>query len=286
MSDEVRSAVFGNVGTMVTFRVGAFDAEVLEKEFAPVFTAEDLVNLGFTQIYLKLMIDGIGSHPFSATTLPPIAPPENSLREEVIESSRERFSHPKKEVEDIIKEWYKPVVFPQKSDIQKTPEASQVNEKKRLPRSTGSNTQKQFQPKELSHKEDDTAPAKKSRPDAPIQKTKIQKPISLNMLKANIPKRPQYNGVDDKGPTPEKMKSLREALSVAMTEKSITDKSNNNNNKHSSDFDGLQRGKPKFSTPIKIKKETNQFVKTQTESKTTEIPKEVPEQTLKKILEE
>lgn len=57
MEEEVREAVFGNVGTMIVFRVGAYDADVLEKEFAPVFTAEDLVNLGLRQIYLKLMID-------------------------------------------------------------------------------------------------------------------------------------------------------------------------------------------------------------------------------------
>ncbi|HLD34263.1 MAG TPA: type IV secretion system DNA-binding domain-containing protein, partial [Patescibacteria group bacterium] len=53
MEEEVRAAVFGNVGTMIMFRVGAYDAEVLEKEFAPQFTAEDLVNLGSYQIYLK-----------------------------------------------------------------------------------------------------------------------------------------------------------------------------------------------------------------------------------------
>src|SRR6185436_394771 len=70
MSDEVRAAVFGNVGTMVTFRVGAYDAEVLEKEFAPQFTIEDLVNLGRFQVYMKLMIDGVSSAPFSAGTLP------------------------------------------------------------------------------------------------------------------------------------------------------------------------------------------------------------------------
>src|ERR1019366_6511692 len=46
MDEEVRDAVFGNVGTMIAFRVGAYDSEVLEKEFAPVFIAEDLVNLG------------------------------------------------------------------------------------------------------------------------------------------------------------------------------------------------------------------------------------------------
>jgi hypothetical protein len=60
---------------MLVFRVGAFDAEVLEKEFFPTFTKEDLVNLGFVQIYLKLMIDGVTSQPFSATTLPPIEKP-------------------------------------------------------------------------------------------------------------------------------------------------------------------------------------------------------------------
>src|SRR3990172_8101973 len=74
MEEEVRNAVFGNVGTMITFRVGAFDSEVLEKEFAPTFMAADLVNLGFAQVYLKLMIDGVSSQPFSATTLPLLSP--------------------------------------------------------------------------------------------------------------------------------------------------------------------------------------------------------------------
>ena len=70
MEEEVRDAVFGNVGTTVAFRVGPFDAETLETVFAPQFEATDLVNLGFAQIYLTLMIDGVGSPPFSATTWP------------------------------------------------------------------------------------------------------------------------------------------------------------------------------------------------------------------------
>lgn len=110
MEEEVRDAVFGNVGTMVTFRVGAFDAEVLEKEFAPQFTAEDLVNLGIYQIYLKLMIDGVGSQPFSATTLPPIERPVVSLREQVITSSRAMFAAPRSKVEEAIKIWHQPLV--------------------------------------------------------------------------------------------------------------------------------------------------------------------------------
>jgi hypothetical protein len=105
MEEEVRDAVFGNVGTMITFRVGAFDAEVLEKEFAPVFTAEDLVNLGFAQIYLKLMIDGVSSQPFSATTLGPIAKAEITYKQQVIDSSRAQFARPRAAVEAEIQEF-------------------------------------------------------------------------------------------------------------------------------------------------------------------------------------
>jgi len=107
MSEEVRAAVFGNVGTMITFRVGAFDAEVLEKEFAPQFTAEDLVNLGFAQIYLKLMIDGVSSQPFSATTMPPIKEPTVSYINEVIDSSRKQFAIPRGVVEENVASWHK-----------------------------------------------------------------------------------------------------------------------------------------------------------------------------------
>ena len=107
MSEEVRAAVFGNVGTMITFRVGAFDAEVLEKEFAPQFTAEDLVNLGFAQIYLKLMIDGVSSMPFSAVTMPPIKEPEKSYKQEVIEMSRLQFSINRASVEQDVLDWHK-----------------------------------------------------------------------------------------------------------------------------------------------------------------------------------
>jgi hypothetical protein len=106
MAEEVRAAVFGNVGTLISFRVGSYDAEVLEKEFAPVFISEDIVNLGFTQIYLKLMIDGVSSQPFSATTLPPIPPPKISFKEDVMDASRKNYSRPKEEVEKVIKEWH------------------------------------------------------------------------------------------------------------------------------------------------------------------------------------
>jgi hypothetical protein len=104
MEEEVRAAVFGNVGTTVAFRVGPFDAEVLEPVFAPEFEAEDLVNLGFAQVYLTLMIDGIGSRPFSAVTLPPIEPPKRSYRAEVVETSRTTYGSPRAPIEAALVE--------------------------------------------------------------------------------------------------------------------------------------------------------------------------------------
>lgn len=106
MADEVKAAVFGNVGTMIVFRIGANDAKELEKEFAPQFIPEDLVNLGFAQIYLKLLIDGIGSPPFSARTLPPIQAPEVSFKNRIIESSRKKYGKLRSEVEKYIIDWH------------------------------------------------------------------------------------------------------------------------------------------------------------------------------------
>lgn len=113
MDEVVRPAVFGNVGTMIAFRVGATDAEALEKEFAPQFTIEDLVNLGFAQIYLKLMIDGLSSAPFSAVTLPPIPHPATSYVNDIVTASREQFSRPRAQVEADIIKFHEPVKKPE-----------------------------------------------------------------------------------------------------------------------------------------------------------------------------
>ncbi len=109
MEEEVRNAVFGNVGTIVAFRVGPFDAEVLETIFSPQFMAPDIVNLGFAQVYLTLMIDGIGSRPFSAVTLPPIEQSHISCKDQIIAASRRSFAHPRIAVEEAIHAWHAPV---------------------------------------------------------------------------------------------------------------------------------------------------------------------------------
>ncbi len=107
LEEKVKFAIFGNVGTLVVFRVGAADAEALVPEFAPTFTEEDIVNLPKYEFYLKLMIDGIASDPFSARGLPPLSKEEETGNvEKVISVCRERYSKPRAAVEDKINRWH------------------------------------------------------------------------------------------------------------------------------------------------------------------------------------
>ena len=71
LETEVRAAVIGNAGTLITFRLGAEDAVFIAKELAPRFSANDLLHLPNRHVYVRLAIGGEPSRPFSATTLPP-----------------------------------------------------------------------------------------------------------------------------------------------------------------------------------------------------------------------
>lgn len=102
---KVRDAIFGNVGSLVMFRVGAQDAEFLETEFDPIFTPNDLVNLPKYNIILKLMINGVASEPFSAVTLSPNPAYFTNNSQKVIKVSRERYANPVVEVEEKIIRW-------------------------------------------------------------------------------------------------------------------------------------------------------------------------------------
>lgn len=98
LESEIRSAIFGNVGTTISFRVGVDDAAVMAKEFYPVFEKGDLIGLPNHHIYLKMMIDGMTCRPFSAITLPP-PKIERSSKGEIIEFSRAKYGRPRHEVE-------------------------------------------------------------------------------------------------------------------------------------------------------------------------------------------
>ena len=125
LDEKVSDAVFGNAGTIISFRVGAADAELLEKEFEPIFMMNDIVNLPKYHIYLKLMIDGIAGDAFSATVLPPISIEDTTANEEkVIRSSRERYTSSKQEVEDKIRRWSGMLTESERAELLKQKSAS------------------------------------------------------------------------------------------------------------------------------------------------------------------
>jgi CxxC-x17-CxxC domain-containing protein len=104
LEEEVAAAVFGNIGTLVCFRVGAEDAEFLAKEFAPDLIEEDLVNLPKYNMYLKLMIDGVSSAPFSASTFVSDFEITKNI-DKVIQVSRERYAESRTVIEEKIMRW-------------------------------------------------------------------------------------------------------------------------------------------------------------------------------------
>lgn len=102
LSQDIRSTVFGNVGTIMSFRVGPEDAGTLAKEFAPVFSERDIVNLGVQEMYLKLSINGEIKDAFSARTLTVPPKPERQYQAEIIENTRTHYAQTKEQVEAEI----------------------------------------------------------------------------------------------------------------------------------------------------------------------------------------
>lgn len=100
----VRQAIFGNVGTMGSFVVSPADAAILEKEFAPVVSADDLVSLDAWAMYVKLCVDGMTSVPFSAKSLP-VRYNHFGLKDEIVAHSREEYGTPREVIEEKISKW-------------------------------------------------------------------------------------------------------------------------------------------------------------------------------------
>lgn len=116
-SEVVRDAIFGNVGTIVTFRVGAEDAEWMEKEFAPTITALDIVNLPKRNMYLKLLIDGVTSPAFSAYSLDRLPIPAVTYEQQILEHTRKTYGTPRDEVNEKIKTWSGMANLPTSSQV-------------------------------------------------------------------------------------------------------------------------------------------------------------------------
>lgn len=110
MPEEVRDAVFGNVGSILSYQVGFDDAEYLSGQFGEEVLPNDLVNLSKFTAYMRLLIDGMPSKTFSLETLPPPAYDHDpDRREKVVRLARERYSVPRVVVEDKIMRWSKGV---------------------------------------------------------------------------------------------------------------------------------------------------------------------------------
>ena len=100
----VRQSIFGNVGTIGSFVVSPADAAILEKEFAPMVSADDLVSLDAWAMYVKLCIDGMTSVPFSSKSLP-IRYHKFALRDEIVSKSREKYGTEREIIEEKVKKW-------------------------------------------------------------------------------------------------------------------------------------------------------------------------------------
>lgn len=104
LEEQIRNAVFGNAGTLVSFQIGAADAEYVAKEFEPVFTQEDLINVDKFHAYIRLLIDKVPTPPFSMQTIKIEYPSGVEMATAIRELSNFKYGRPRDEVEAEIGE--------------------------------------------------------------------------------------------------------------------------------------------------------------------------------------
>ena len=277
MPDTVKAAVFGNVGTMISFRIGPTDAELLEREFAPTFTADDIVNLGFAQIYLRLMINGVGSSPFSAVTLPPIKKQDISFRNEIIDASRKTFAKDKETIEkdilaDLESSNTKTEVKKEKTDEKKSATFDRTDRPERREGQRRENV-----PQEKSYKQN-TAPEKKNIHQ---EKSYRQNPV------------PEKRNIQPERPVLEGSNSLKEALGDLLKNKAVEladeSKEKHQIKKRSDEINKeiITENRNKLKEALMGVVEDEEKKKEEIEKKIQEkIVKEVPENVLRGIFEE
>lgn len=277
MDEQVRAAVFGNVGTMIVFRVGATDAEVLEKEFEPEFQASDLVNLGFAQIYLKLMIDGLTSSPFSAVTLAPISHPEELYINEIIDASRKQFARPRTQVEAEIIAFHEPVKKAAPATAKKEgnfgmknsfPEVASVAPVTAERKTASSPIHATVSPKPAIQPTVSEPPTQVQEVKEP--KPNVSEPVSLNSLKkpniANDTKTPSKKNVND----------LRSALEAALKKSPSQPQPQNQTPSKPIPQNSAQNEPKNIPKSQPVVKSANESSK--------DLPREVPEEVLKNVL--
>lgn len=107
LAPSVRETIFGNVSSIITFRLGANDAKYMAQEMVPHFAIDDIMNLSVREIYVKMSIKGFSPHPFSAKTLKiSVSHDEENLWQKIIDSSRQKYATPLYKVEQEFREMY------------------------------------------------------------------------------------------------------------------------------------------------------------------------------------
>ncbi|PIP65332.1 hypothetical protein COU77_02910 [Candidatus Peregrinibacteria bacterium CG10_big_fil_rev_8_21_14_0_10_49_16] len=131
----LRDAVFGNVGTLLSFQVGSDDAEVMSLQFEEMVTPKDILSLPKYHVYMRLLIDGFPSKPFSVSTLPPPNFQKSEDRTEKIRLlSRERYSEKREIVEEKISQWLSSAVVAAKNTKYQAKQAEKEEEEKKKAR--------------------------------------------------------------------------------------------------------------------------------------------------------
>ncbi|MDD4628911.1 MAG: TraM recognition domain-containing protein, partial [Candidatus Peribacteraceae bacterium] len=123
LSSRIRQTVFGNVGSIISFRVGAEDAAVLEKEYEPIFKERDIINLGVREFYTKMAVKGEIREAFSGRTVD-VPKTKVDHTQEIIELSRKKYCQPRKKVEEQLKKWDEAA-----SEVPKEGEIASIEEK-------------------------------------------------------------------------------------------------------------------------------------------------------------
>lgn len=188
LSEVIRDAIFGNVGSMVSFNVGYDDAVDLAQQFKGLLTANDLISIPKFRAYIRLMTDGIMSDAFSMSTLP-LSQPEMSeeIKEKIRTQSRQRYSTDRNKLEELIKLWSNKTFSPVEKAMQKAMAAA---ESEGGPVSTASTPAQSAAPAPKPASQQSSTPISQQRgEEGLIEKSEVinQKDISRDQTIADMP---------------------------------------------------------------------------------------------------
>ena len=125
LTDKIREAIIGNVGTVISGRIGVTDAELMVKKFQPTFDVDDLAKLPNFQSITSVMINNVPSAPFSMNWIPPMGQVNNQLRDALVRLSAAKYGRPRAVVEKEIFDRIRGSVQPKTSPSQLAPSANQ-----------------------------------------------------------------------------------------------------------------------------------------------------------------